>query len=115
MTGILYTKVTSGAAGYDPGRLTTNESKPIKKDEVAYFLNLIEGERFWKLPTKMQIIASDGTIVLGKDGAQWILEGLSGGNYHVVDRWSPKNGSVRKLSLYLLKLSGLKVDDMEIY
>ena len=47
---------------------------------------------------------------LGNDGAQWILEGMKDGRYHVVDRWSPDGGDYRAACLHLLKLSGLGVN-----
>jgi len=37
----------------------------------------------WKLPTRQ----SEG---IGLDGAQWIIEAVKGGRYHVIDRWSPR-------------------------
>ena len=48
----------------------------------------------------------------GLDGAQWIIEGLLNGNYHIVDRWSPEEGSIRAIGLHFLKLSDLKVDEI---
>ena len=41
---------------------------------------------------------------VGLDGSQWILEGVRGGEYHVVDRWSPKDNSYSQLCKYLLRL-----------
>jgi len=112
-TGILYTKMTSGAEGYEPGKIQIHETKQISKDDVQKFLDLVRLESFWELPTKIKLINPDGTVSIGLDGAQWILEGSTKDNYHVVDRWSPKNGSFKKICLYLLELSELKV--IEIY
>lgn len=61
----------------------------------------LENENFWELPTKKE--------TLGFDGAQWVIEGLQDGKYHLVDRWTPESGSIRKIGLFLLELSGLKV------
>jgi hypothetical protein len=34
---------------------------------------------------------------LGIDGAKWILEGHSHVAYHVINRWSPREGLLRNL------------------
>ncbi len=49
----------------------------------------------------------------GTDGAQWILEVLIDGNYHVVDRWS--GGVIEPFCLELLDLTTLKVKQDDIY
>ena len=97
-TGILYAKMTDGKGGYDPGKISNTVEKKINKDIVKEFLNVIESENFWQLPTNKE--------VLGLDGEQWIVEGLSNGHYHLADRWSPEKGSVRRIGSYFLKLSG---------
>jgi hypothetical protein len=60
-------------------------------------------------------LATQDDSMDGNDGARWILEGVKGGRYHIVDRWTPQNGSYRELCLYALKLSGLKLDASELY
>lgn len=97
-TGILYAKMTDGKGGYDPGKISKTVERKINKDIVKEFLNVIESENFWQLPTNKE--------VRGLDGDQWIVEGLSDGHYHLVDRWSPEKGSVRIIGSYFLKLSG---------
>ena len=47
---------------------------------------------------------------MGTDGAQWILEGLKDGEYHMIDRWNGKNKVTGEVCLYLLQISGLEVD-----
>jgi hypothetical protein len=42
--------------------------------------------------------------VPGVDGSRWILEGVDGGEYHVVDRWSPPDNSYSQLCKYLFRL-----------
>ena len=50
------------------------------------------------------------------DGAQWILEGVRNGKYHVVDRWSPEKGDpVRGIGILALKLGRFKIHSEEIY
>jgi len=76
--------------------------------QTSRFLEHVERSKFWKLPP----VLDDG----GVDGAQWIIEGVRYGDYHVVDRWSPQNGEIRSLGLYILRdLAKLKLARNEIY
>ena len=53
---------------------------------------------------------------MGTDGSQWIIEGVKKGQYHVVDRWMPKDGMVRELGLLLaLDFAKLNIPKNEIY
>jgi hypothetical protein len=104
-SGILYVKVTDGAGGYEPGKIKEDFKKSIPKEEIDKFLKLVKTENYWELPVK-------GGIT-GLDGAQWVVEGSQEGRYHVIDRWSPPEGaSIKKIGLFLLNLSGLKVEDI---
>ena len=98
----LVVKQLDGAGGYAPGRLSVNRTRPLSKDEWDEFVRLLDGICYWQLPTE--------DSRLGNDGAQWILEGVKDGRYHIVDRWSPDGGDYRAACLYLLKLSGLGVN-----
>ena len=49
------------------------------------FLTSLNDLSFWKLPASLV----EETNVVQLDGAQWILEGVKQGRYHIVDRWSP--------------------------
>lgn len=104
-TGLLFVKMTSGAGGYDPGEIKKSFKKNIEKEGVNKFLDLLNKEGFWELQVTSNVI--------GLDGAQWIIEALSEGRYHLVDRWTPEEGSVREIGLYFLKLGELRV--REIY
>ncbi|GMT49089.1 MAG: hypothetical protein IEMM0008_0628 [bacterium] len=97
----LIAKELSGAGGYDPGEMKHNVKRQLHKKEWQNILTHVKRSSYWFLKTKIDD--------LGLDGAQWIMEGVKKGKYHVVDRWSPEKGSYRELCLYLLKLSGLKV------
>jgi hypothetical protein len=98
----LFTKELGGAGGYRPGKVLRSNKINLEKEEFCRFLNLLEDANFWKMPTKHD--------VLGEDGAQWILEGVKKGRYHIMDRWSPEKGEYREACVYLLKLSGYDVD-----
>jgi hypothetical protein len=50
------------------------------------------------------------------DGAQWIIEGVRNGSYHIVDRWSPTNGEIRALGLFMVnELAKMKLAASEVY
>ena len=74
-------KEASGAGGYAPGDLVVDRCVSVSAQ------------------------ASRGRSV---DGAQWIIEAVSGGNYHLVDRW--KGGDLREGTLLLVKYSGITVE-----
>jgi hypothetical protein len=96
-------KELNGAGGYDAGKLISDRVHPVTKEKWAEFTGFLEEICYWELPTE------DDDLV-GTDGAQWILEGMREGRYHIVDRWTPESGRYREVCLYLLKLSRLKID-----
>ncbi|HZM99334.1 MAG TPA: hypothetical protein VFB70_08065 [Pyrinomonadaceae bacterium] len=106
-TRFISVKELDGAGGYEPGKLKLERKRELTRDEWREFMRHLEDSCYWQLPSR-----DDGG---GFDGAQWIFEGVKGGRYHIVDRWTPQNGSYRELCLYVLKLSGLKLDASELY
>jgi hypothetical protein len=102
-SGSLLVKSTSGKGGYDAGQLVLNKAVSLDARQVQRFATALDGLQFWNLPTK------DPSDV-GLDGAQWIFEGVKGGKYHVVDRWTPANGPFRRVMLDLAALSGITVE-----
>ena len=106
---LLAVKVASGAGGYAPGKLIRNENIALTKEQCAHFLDIIEKNRFWELPTLDE-------SHIGMDGAQWVMEGVKDGKYHLVDRWSPGDGAIRTIGLALVKdFAKLKIPSKEIY
>jgi len=109
-SGKLSIKVLSGSGGYKPGHLIRNQNIEVSKDSVDTFRQLLDKAEFWAAPTEKE----DGTV--GLDGAQWIMEGAMGGQYHVVDRWSPEEGPYRKAALFLaINLGGLNPRYNDVY
>ncbi len=106
-TGSLTGKVTSGAGGYETGVVTWNESVEIPKAQVQQFISLSQKAAFWTSPT--------GGLGGGTDGAQWIMEGVHSGVYHVVDKWSPEKTDYASMCLFLLNLSKIQVEAKDIY
>ena len=95
--------MTSGAGGYDPGHILQDRTFALTREQTEWFLGKIEANNFWGLSpidkTKM-----------GLDGAQWIVEGVKNGSYHIVDRWSPEKGPVRTIGLLMLhKLAKIRI------
>jgi hypothetical protein len=109
-TGQLTTKVSSGAGGYDPGRIVENKSRPVTHEQVEEFLAKVKHDQFWDLPSH------ETPATVGCDGSQWIVEGVKDGKYHVVDRWSPGKGPVRDLGLtFVVELARMKIPRAELY
>jgi hypothetical protein len=107
-TSLLTTKMTSGAGGYGPGRLIQNETRTLSREQTKWSLEQIEGHNFWKAPS----VQNDR----GVDGSQWIVEGVRDGAYHIVDRWSPKDGEIRALGLFMVNdLAKLELAAKEVY
>ncbi len=106
-TGTLNGKMTNGKGGYNAGIVTLNESHELTKAQVAEFLGLLRTAAFWSTPSE------DGTG--GDDGAQWVLEGVENGRYHIVDRWSPTRSDFEHLCLFLFEQSRVRVQAKEIY
>ena len=84
--------------------LNKSKSFKISKTAVKKFLDYLEEADFWNMPQYEP--------PRGLDGANWIIEGAKNGKYHIVDRWSPEEGPFREAALCLIKLTGLKIDDI---
>ena len=102
----LFVKENNGFGGYEPRDNAVTLERKISEVKWCEFLTKIDEADFWQLGEK---------VGLANDGAQWILEGVKNKRYHVVDRQSPENGKYREACLYLLELSGLKVEESDIY
>lgn len=108
-TARLTVKVANGAGGYDAGELTQNRTVTISVEETNRFLNQVQSRNFWSLPS---VEKTPG----GPDGADWIIEGVKAQTYHVVDRWSPRDGDVRAMGLFMVnQLAKIKLPDREVY
>ena len=85
----------SGKGGYDPGRIEEEVQSDLKPATVAELEKLLAETKFNDLKSSVE---DDGL-----DGSQWILEVVRGGEYKIVDRWSPKEGSaMRKIGDWFL-------------
>jgi hypothetical protein len=108
-TSILTTKVASGSGGFHPGVLSENSSQVLSKERTQAFLTRVNELNFWEAPNPVN-------DQRGTDGSQWIIEGVKAGQYHVVDRWSPKDGVARQLGFLLaFDLAKINLPKGEIY
>jgi hypothetical protein len=58
-----------------------SERKSVSAEQVAKFLNKLQEAQFWQMPAEGKS--------RGFDGAEWILEGVQKGEYHIAVRWCP--------------------------
>jgi hypothetical protein len=88
-TGNLVTKVSTGEAGFGMRnrKIIGETSRPVSRDDVQSLLTLINEKGFWTTPSYTK------TDQTGTDGSEWVLEGMNGGKYHVVARWTPCDSS----------------------
>jgi hypothetical protein len=84
-TATLVSKETNGKGGYEPGRLIRNRTIHMSQTQTEAFLTALNELSFWSLPP---LLETEGNFIQ-TDGAQWILEGVKQGRYHLVDRLSP--------------------------
>lgn len=109
-SSVLTTKITSGEGGYESGVLTVNTSRNLTQEQTQNIVKKIEEALFWSMP-----ILDDGNTI-GVDGAEWIVEGVKNGKYHVVTRWSPESGAIRELGLaFIHDLAKLSIPKNEMY
>jgi hypothetical protein len=81
-TATLRTKIASGAGGYDPGKLISNETRLLTKEETRKVVARVNASDFWRLPSY------DRTRT-GDDGSEWIFEVADQGRYHLRKRLDP--------------------------
>jgi hypothetical protein len=112
-SGLMTIKESNGRGGYAPGALFINKSAKIDRLVVSNLLvDQISSQGFWNLSTE----EPPPENVVQLDGAQWILEAVRGGQYKLVDRWSPKEGPVRNLGILMaIDLAHLKLLYEEVY
>jgi hypothetical protein len=99
----------TGAGGYEPGHILQRIERSLGDSEWQGLQRLLDATDFWKMPT--QPVQPD----LGVDGAQWIVEGRRLNEYHVVDRFMPREKPYRSLGLAFVMAAGIHVPEEEIY
>jgi hypothetical protein len=102
----LYWKVGKGSGGYEPMGIKRKGKKKIKTSHWNEFVSILGESEFEKLPNQ--------NYVLKTDGASWTLEHKTNTKFKAHDTNWPE-GNFRESCLYLLKLSGIKVKEKNIY
>ncbi len=98
-------KVLSGKGGYEPGKLQKSVKSALKAETVAALDKLLTETKFNELKAKIE----EG----GLDGSLWFLEVVKNGEYRIVDRWSPDEGSVmRKIGEWFLSAAKWRPQDL---
>jgi hypothetical protein len=87
----------NGQAGFEAGKLVEEKDIELGAEDSKALEVLVQNLNFFQFST------DDGFI--GTDGDEWILEGVSGGRYHVAKRWcageSVYNPNKRGLTAFL--------------
>ena len=81
----------SGQGGYDPGTLVETKDLELGAEDSKALDVFIRNLSFFEMPTD--------DAVYGKDGDEWILEGVSNSKYHVVQRWCAETYNPEKRKL----------------
>lgn len=103
----LFSKVSDGSGGYDPGNMMFDTAITQTKKQIDTVNSKLKNATFWNLPT---LTDNDR----GKDGAMWIIEVYKEGQYKVVVQSSPNKGdSFRAIGEYLFSISQIKIDPNE--
>jgi hypothetical protein len=92
----------SGQGGYVPGRIAAHIDRQLTSQEAASWRILSGRVDPWRLPN------SNCEVAL--DGAQWIIEAAGPKGHTIADWQSPKSGPVREMGLFMLGLTGWKLD-----
>ena len=103
-TGQLSVTRTNGAGGYDPGSIDLKKNVEIQNSDVEALRNGLKDMGFWLMPAKEE--------TRGMDGAEWLLESVSGGLYHLVVRWSPQDGKFRDWAMSLMILGNVELGEI---
>lgn len=77
-----------GQAGYKPGAIRVDRTRHVTAAEWSTVNGAIAKMGFWTMKTT--------SPDMGNDGLEWVIEGSSGGRWHVTDRWTPSDDTARR-------------------
>jgi hypothetical protein len=110
----LFAKVASGKAGYDPGRVNRRRHTNLMEGSARKLLKGVESVGFWTQP-----LHGPEPKLITLDGAEWIVEGIKGGQYHIIDRYAPKpsDGDAAYIlgTMMVFDLARLRIKQSEVY
>lgn len=107
----LFFKRTSVSDAQHFGQLTNNDTIFLDFKVWEAFLNKIEKNNFWKIPT----IEKSEVVVKGRGVSKWILEGKANEEYHLVYRTNALNKDIGDICMYFINLTGLKIRTRNLY
>lgn len=94
---LLAVRETEGTGQYPSGADADLQIRELSPAQWHCLKALLVATRFWDMPS------TDKSG--GLDGAEWIVEGIHNGKYHIVERWSPyPDDPFRALSWYFMQL-----------
>jgi hypothetical protein len=90
-----------------PEQAKGEQLSTVPANRVSDFLKHLDRAHFWEMPTESQH--------RGFDGAEWLMEGVQDGRYHIAVRWCPalyehsqEDAAFAEAARYLLQLAGQK-------
>lgn len=95
-TSLLITKRMKSRGGGDPGELALAKETRISAQGTRALIDDLERRKFWRLDPRQSGVELDG--------AQWIVEGVKDGKYHVIERFS--EDGIADWALKLMRKSG---------
>jgi hypothetical protein len=104
----MFVKESNGQSGYDPGRLIRDTSADISAEDWQDLIELFQATGFWQLHTEEEN--------MGKDGSEWLIEGVKDGRYRFIYRWSPEPTDVaNSIGKRFLRLTKVHFHGRETY
>ena len=91
-------KVSDGTGGFEPGKIVRDEKRELSSRDLEIIRALFQVHDFFALP-------SYDEKRIGADGSEWIIEALAQGRYHIVARWTPEEGAVRRIGMKLIEIA----------
>ena len=103
---------TAHSAAFELSPRTRRDTIPLSASDWQGLRTTLEREHFWTMPPTNP---EPG----GLDGAQWVIEGLRGGRYHIADRWTPSDtgtgAPMRRTGLRFIRLGRVNAAPERIY
>lgn len=93
-----------GGGGFHPGKEFRRIERALSPVELERIRRAFAQAPFGSMPTTDER--------MGADGAEWIVEAVDDGLYHLVVRWSPDSGDLHDIGLLFLELTGWSFEDV---
>ncbi|KAA3634421.1 MAG: hypothetical protein DWQ02_11415, partial [Bacteroidetes bacterium] len=103
---LLYGKIGNGAGGYEPEGLKRSKKRRVIKRDWDKFLTLLNEANFNDLPHQEYVPMTDG--------ASWTLERKNSEGFKAF-RTNDPDDALMESCLFLLKLSGIRIKQEDIY